>query len=514
MFKKIIITALALVLAAAMCATAFAGAEISGVKQMTESRDVTLNRWSNTMIYRSEDSSTYALIDAQGNVLTDKPYIAMSTSGAGFVVALEEGLNVQGFINGQGKEMTAMAYGDIVVVDENWQIGVVLETATGENYDYRNFSNDEFFLVTAYDVYYQGARIGTLNRMDYSSANAYGKYLYVTDRNGNGGYYDSAFNKSGYTGNVYTEYVFDSANGVVWHPGSNQQAFCAGCTLTSEDVTNDLYFVGGSCLDLQGNAVFAQGAYQPSGIWRGDYHKVRGFNNLYGLVDRSGNLVLPCEYDAIWEGTYDGFFGSGYQAVVKEGKFGYVDLKGNVTCPFTYSESVVGSASSPVVKVKNMEGNYILLSAAAGELPGSYAYVYTHEGCPLIEVEDADGNKGIIDIWGNEVLPIGENSAINIAHDGSMFTVYAGYHQTDVYSVGYGEAAAVKEAAPAEETAAEETAPAEDGSWTCSCGAVNSGKFCPECGSAKPAEEIACKECGYKPEGDVPNFCPECGTKF
>lgn len=62
--------------------------------------------------------------------------------------------------------------------------------------------------------------------------------------------------------------------------------------------------------------------------------------------------------------------------------------------------------------------------------------------------------------------------------------------------------------------------PADDGSWTCSCGAVSTGKFCGECGSAKPESntnvqsELQCAACGCKPEGVMPKFCPECGAKF
>ena len=49
--------------------------------------------------------------------------------------------------------------------------------------------------------------------------------------------------------------------------------------------------------------------------------------------------------------------------------------------------------------------------------------------------------------------------------------------------------------------------------WTCSCGAVNSGKFCSECGAKKPA--AACSNCGWKPNpGQTPKFCPECGNAF
>ena len=53
------------------------------------------------------------------------------------------------------------------------------------------------------------------------------------------------------------------------------------------------------------------------------------------------------------------------------------------------------------------------------------------------------------------------------------------------------------------------------GGWTCSCGAVNTGKFCSECGSPKPEAKQGgfCTECGAKIEGS-PKFCPECGHKF
>jgi membrane protease subunit (stomatin/prohibitin family) len=59
--------------------------------------------------------------------------------------------------------------------------------------------------------------------------------------------------------------------------------------------------------------------------------------------------------------------------------------------------------------------------------------------------------------------------------------------------------------------------PAEAG-WTCSCGTVNQGKFCTNCGTKKPegAPLYKCDKCGWEPEDPAhpPKFCPECGDAF
>ncbi len=60
--------------------------------------------------------------------------------------------------------------------------------------------------------------------------------------------------------------------------------------------------------------------------------------------------------------------------------------------------------------------------------------------------------------------------------------------------------------------------PADAEGWTCSCGTLNKGKFCQNCGAKKPSGALRyrCDKCGWEPEKGTkpPKFCPECGDPF
>lgn len=91
----------------------------------------------------------------------------------------------------------------------------------------------------------------------------------------------------------------------------------------------------------------------------------------------------------------------------------------------------------------------------------------------------------------------------------NMAGAAGGMNAQNLYQMGAQQQAAAQPApAPA-------SAPA---GWTCSCGQTgNTGKFCANCGSPKPAPAPAkCSQCGWTPVDPAhpPKFCPECGKPF
>ena len=87
----------------------------------------------------------------------------------------------------------------------------------------------------------------------------------------------------------------------------------------------------------------------------------------------------------------------------------------------------------------------------------------------------------------------------------NMASMAGGMNAQNLFAMGANQPQAAAPAAPVQ-------------GWTCSCGSVNQGRFCANCGKAKPAGALLykCDKCGWTPDdpSNPPKFCPSCGDPF
>ena len=500
----------------------------------TGNRYVTLAKATNC--YTARTDAGYQVFDAQGNALSaGYGYISIRNGGEYYEVANENGTNNMGLLDANGQEILPLAYGDIYYLDNGWVLAYELVAVEGDVGEYSSSSTGEKFNVSRTDVVFDGKLIGSLTREDYIksySTSVRGDYLLVKRSQTEGYWLDAQFNRLDVTDEDYlsTSEFEDIYKQGVMHSPTQQWAFAEGCTLTPDQVTQTVWFdyLKGNLFDLQGN-LLASGLPYESVRYRGDYMLTRQ-HGLYGIMANDGTVLVEPTYAEI--GGYESLFAAGYiPALTEKGELHFLDTTGAVTASAPYqltSNDYKGfSNGSAFAAVKNM-GLYTIITATAGELPEKYQDVSgtPKAGSAVISVMK-DDKWGVIDLNGNTVVPFEYDNSLEISDDNSLivgrdanrdYVLYilektedtnAPYDRVELMSGEIGDEPAV-EPAPT----AEPAAPAEG--WTCTCGSVNTGKFCTECGSAKPEEvkEIVCAGCGYKPGDTAPKFCPECGTKF
>ena len=523
-------------LAAAMALTMSTAAGAEESKIALNARDVSVSNLTDTLVICGESSGLYGLIDADGNAITEEIYESIyPVSNQPFFKAkrASSDLHREGLLDDQGNEIVPTQYADINIVSDNWQIGLTLTPSSADDKDYTvsNWSTgeNEFYRIDQADFYFKGEKVGTLSRSEFDGyPTAHGDYICVSDRTKNKTFYNSRFEKSPYAVDYSGEYESEYKNGSVryYHQGTGQQAFTEGCTLTPEEVDSAYMYYEGVVYNLQGEPAFKAAQNYDSVRDYKDGYAVVTMNRKEGIIDLTGREVIPVEYDSVGNYT-DHPFAFGYISAVKDGKFGFLDLDGNVTCDFVYSEDAVDDRGS-FGSIQNLDGTIIVLSAAVGELPEHYKDVtfpsYSNSACFI--AENDNGEQALIDLYGNEMIPFGDYR-IDANAAGTIAVVRPDYHNYEIYRFE-------PAAAPGGEVSkddmtlgqqngidapasTDETAP-EPESWTCENGHEgNTGNFCSECGAPKPAAEAltACPGCGFEfEEGSVPKFCPNCGTSL
>lgn len=117
-----------------------------------------------------------------------------------------------------------------------------------------------------------------------------------------------------------------------------------------------------------------------------------------------------------------------------------------------------------------------------------------------------------------------ENGAMTGFMGMGMASQAGGANLQSLYQMGAAQASAPAASSPQGQSQGQPQAQtgsagaAQPASWTCSCGTVNKGNFCYNCGAPRPASQprYRCSSCGWEPEDPSrpPRFCPNCGNPF
>ncbi len=509
--RRASILVLSLMLILSLTSSAFGEASITTVTVTAEGYGSTFNPLTHTIALETTDGAWY-LYDANGAKVTSSFYNDMRRIYGAAFYTVSMGEN-KGIIDSEGNVIVPVKYREVELVSPRWAYGLVLERVSGDQGDYYSTRNGitRYYNVKTCDFYYRGTLVGTLSRSDFdtsSYATAYGDYLQIKDRRGTYHHYSKEFVDSGI--NESSESIY--SNRTYIHTGTGQTVWAASCTLTPDEVKQPYTTDGGYVIDLQGNKLFPYD-YSYIGSFTDGVAYFKTNQGGYGLVDIAGNELLPGIYDAINYSFYEGI-GSGYVQVEKDGLAGFASLEGkNTANTFLYPSAIV-TEKTPFLYAKGMDGKYLVISAAAGELEQHFEDInFAGYGCPLFVGKTDDGKVAVYGLNGEVVLQDDNwrsTSDIGLSRDGK-FAYSAvrenGEYVYTLYTIDY---------RPDEEASAAQPGEAQalpDGHWICpTCGEERDTAFCPQDGTAKPAVSATwiCPVCGN--EVETP-FCPNDGTK-
>lgn len=436
---------LAMVTALALCVCAAAAcAETTVESKVIEAYNLELNAKANTLVLT--DGKTYEkyVVDTEGNKLSDSfAYISPSD---GFYTVGNEDLHL-GLLDGQGKQLLPLEYGEIKTYGSKWIAGIklVVSEDSEENPDYKALLGNKSYMIDSVDVYYAGEKKGTLTRAEWDYAKAFGDYIAIEDRNDKMSFYNKDFVKSPAEASYAYEYNNDYSTKTVTHLGSGQAAFTAGCTLTADEVLQSVWVNSDKqLLDLQGNVLADLSGYRNAQVdAESNLIKLENADGKVGLADSTGKEIIPCVYDKM-SYALAGALKSGYLYVEKDGKNGFVNLATGEETGFTFMKDA-GDQRANFILVNDAREGKILISAMAGELPGRYketnaAFQAQADGNPYAIVKEMDDTCRVVGQKGEEVLPGVTFSGIydaKISDDGTLILLPGERGSYTLYTISH-----------------------------------------------------------------------------
>lgn len=441
MMKKALSLFLSLLLLLSLVPAAFAAPDT------LEADGAYLDPVSKSVSFRVEYGDYYQLMDANGKIVVteDAGYTDLTPWDGFFKAELspENGRARYGLLGPDGTVIVPVQYDEVEVLSERWLSGIVYGPGTEDDRDLiisdLDTGIDSFYKVDSIDYYFDGELVGTLDgSLCRGSSMAFGAYLSCRGEDGVT-FYNSKLEPSPCNSDPYlsmeefdSEYVGDEE--VYIHQGSGQTAFQPDCTLKAEDLVRPYLYQEGKLYDLQGNEIASFDREYDDFTYYNDGYALVRLDHKMGLVSVDGKEIIPPEYDNL--GDYDDrILDSGYIYAEKDGKFGFLNAKGEVVCDLLYPAEDATTYGN-IAYYENEDGSYTVVTAQGGELPEHYKYVNCvgYYSNAVFYAEKEDGTSGLVDMKGKALLPFSaEYYGIDLSLDGTVALVdvgdgYAIYH--------------------------------------------------------------------------------------
>lgn len=171
---------------------------------------------------------------------------------------------------------------------------------------------------------------------------------------------------------------------------------------------------GYGILRLPGDTLLPFG-YEYVGLFNGNRALVVD-NGKYGYVDSKGQWVIEATYEVDPATVNYADFKNGYAKYKSKGKFGLIDTLGNRVFPAIFQD--IGKFSSTLTAVKKRDAwGY---ADADMNLRIPYAFNYAESFVDSVAKAEKKGLFGLIDVAGNEVLSF-QFTKLELTQDGACF---------------------------------------------------------------------------------------------